>query len=323
MPITILSISRRRFLSMSLAGAAALSLRRSSLGASEQRDPDRMVLLSDIHIPTDPKKSERGVNMTQHMRQAVAEVLALEKEQRPPAAMIINGDLAHHTGETADYRALLGVLAPLSEAGLPVHLAMGNHDQRPRFWAAVPYEKIGGGDRRLMDNRQVLVIKTPRLNWVVLDTLDKTNATPGQLGREQLAWLNGVLDASDKPAVVMFHHDPVVPKPAKPATHPASTKPAAITGLVDTRALLDVIMPRKQVKAVIFGHTHVWSIQQLDGLHLVNLPAVAYVFDAKQPSAWVDCQVADGGMRLHLHCLNPKHPWHGQVKELRWREGAA
>ena len=325
MPISINPISRRRFLAGSVAGAAAIALGDScSFGAlGEQRDSDRIVLLSDIHIAMDPAKAERGVNMTQHLKQAVAEVLELEKSERRPAAAIVNGDCAYHTGETGDYEAMLGLLAPLSAAGLPMHLAMGNHDQRERFWAAVPYEKLGAGvAKRGLESRQVLVVRSPRVDWVILDTLDKTNSTPGLLGREQIQWLKEVLDAPErasKPVIVMIHHDPIVTPTTRPTTGPASTRPAAVTGLVDTPALLEVVMPRKQVKALVFGHTHVWSIKELNGLHLVNLPTVAYVFNPAQPSGWVDCRVSDQGMRLELHCLDAKHPKHGDVADLRWR----
>ncbi|MGA2499986.1 MAG: metallophosphoesterase [Tepidisphaeraceae bacterium] len=325
MPISLGSMTRRRFLTGSVAGVAAIALgEQCSLGVPDaQRDPDRMVLLSDIHIAMDPAKVERGMNMTQHLRQAVAEVLELEKSERRPAAAIVNGDCAHHTGETGDYEAMLGLLAPLSAAGLPIHLAMGNHDQRPRFWAAVPYEKLGNGvAKRGMESRQALVVRSPRVDWVILDTLDKTNNTPGLLGREQIQWLKAVLDAPEraaKPAIVMIHHDPIVAPVTRPTTGPASTQPAKITGLVDTPALLEVVMPRKQVKALVFGHTHVWSIKELNGLHLVNLPTVAYVFNPAQPSGWVDCRISDQGMRLELHCLDAGHPKHGDVADLRWR----
>jgi hypothetical protein len=61
-------------------------------------------------------------------------------------------------------------------------------------------------------------------------------------------------------------------------------------------------------------------LKQRDGLHLVNLPAVAYVFmKGKQPSAWVDCILASDGMALELRSLDPAHPAHGKKTELKWR----
>ncbi len=91
-------------------------------------------------------------------------------------------------------------------------------------------------------------------------------------------------------------------------------------GLKDTLALLEVIRPRKQVKAYIYGHTHSWGMQQdFSGVHFVNLPAAAYVFRAGAPSGWVQVQLERKGMELKLQCVDNSHPDHGQVASLKWR----
>ncbi len=69
---------------------------------------------------------------------------------------------------------------------MPVHLALGNHDNRERFWEALPEEKAA---QRPLADRQVALLRTPRANWFVLDSLEKTLSTPGLLGQEQLDWL--------------------------------------------------------------------------------------------------------------------------------------
>jgi hypothetical protein len=143
-------------------------------------------------------------------------------------------------------------------------------------------------------------------NWFVLDSLDETNKTPGVLGEMQLAWLAAALDRqADKPALVMVHHNP--DDKAKPS------------GLVETKALLDLLAARRHVKALIFGHTHDWKQSTYEGMHLVNLPPVAYVFAAGKPSGWVDCRLHDSGFRLTLHSLNKEHQQHLQTLELAWR----
>ena len=70
---------------------------------------------------------------------------------------------------------------------------------------------------------------------------------------------------------------------------------------------------------MIFGHSHVWKVDQREGLHLVNLPPTAYVFAASSPNGWVDARVAADGMTLELRCLDPQHAQHGQRVELKWR----
>lgn len=91
-------------------------------------------------------------------------------------------------------------------------------------------------------------------------------------------------------------------------------------GLKDTLALLEVIRPRKQVKAYIFGHTHHWNVEQdSSGIHLINLPPVGYVFREVEPSGWVHAQLEKSAMRLEFHSIDPKHKANGQVLELAWR----
>lgn len=298
--------------------------RHYSVGAAAaEADPNRFALLSDIHIGADPAAHLHGVTMADHLRQACSEVLQLEK---PPACAIVNGDCALLKGLSGDYATLLHLVRPLREAGIPLHLAMGNHDQRDKFWQALPADENRAGT---LADRQVLLFETSRANWIMLDSLDKTNVTPGVVGTAQLQWLAKTLDErAAKPAIVMVHHNPYFTEhPAKaPATMPAIVsgmlaallKPK-ITGLTDSKALLDVLLPRKQVKALFYGHTHVWSVEQHQGLHMINLPAVAYVFSPLQPSGWVDAHLADNAMSLELRCLDPKHRWHGQKHELEWR----
>ena len=46
-------------------------------------------------------------------------------------------------------------------------------------------------DRRANDvaDKCVSKIKMPHVDWYILDSLDKTKATPGVLGEAQIAWL--------------------------------------------------------------------------------------------------------------------------------------
>ena len=187
---------------------------------------------------------------------------------------------------------------------MPVHLALGNHDHRERFWEVLPEEKTA---QRPLAGRQVALLRTPRANWYVLDSLETTLSTPGLLGREQLDWLAKALDANpSKPALVLLHHNPGTI--------------GTVGGLKDTAELFEIIRPRKQVKAYIFGHTHFWHVKQDEsGIHLVNLPPVAYVFRAGEPAGWVHALLQRKGMRLELRCVDRAHKSHGQVVNLKWR----
>src|SRR5207247_10872952 len=61
------------------------------------------------------------------------ELLGLPKR---PAGVFLTGDCAYSQGESGDYAVLSDLLDPIREAQMPVHLALGNHDQREHFWTA-------------------------------------------------------------------------------------------------------------------------------------------------------------------------------------------
>lgn len=264
--------------------------------------PDRAnvwALFSDTHINADPLAVSRGVTMSANMRTCVSEVLS---QASRPAGVIISGDCAHLTGLKEDYQQLQPLVQPLVDAGLPLHLLMGNHDDR-----ASVVEVLRRPTSPALESRYVTVQEAPLANWFLLDSLDKVNVTPGMLGPDQLAWLARELDArADKPAIIVVHHD-IVTSDSKSA-------------LQDSLALLELLRPRRQVKACVYGHTHRWE-QKVDesGILLVNLPPVAYVFREEMPNGWVLATLEQGAISLELRSLNMAHPQHGKVTRLQWR----
>lgn len=301
MPIHLPPISRREFFKRSLLAGAGLALAPDLLAASRRTDANSWALLADTHIAADVAKVANGINMTDHLKCVSKELLALA---RRPAGVFVIGDCAFSSGEMDDYATLTGLLDPLRAGGLPLHLALGNHDQRDNFRAALETKKAL---KRPVADKQVALLRTSEVNWFMLDSLERTLQTPGSLGTAQLDWLASALDANRrKPAIILVHHHPV--------------KAENGNGLKDTARLLELIRPRKQVKAWIFGHTHAWNVSQDDsGIHLVNLPPVAYVFLPGIPSGWVHATVRQDGMTLELRCLDSAHPDHGQVMNLKWQ----
>jgi len=298
-PIHLRPISRRKFLART-AAAAGLALQWPVAAAEKPVDAGFWALFSDIHLAADRERVNRGVNMSEHFAGVSRELLALPKR---PAGLFINGDCAYDQGESGDYARLAEMLTPIRAGEIPVHLALGNHDNREHFWNAFADAKAAA---RPVADKYVSLLRTPDANWFVMDSLETTASTPGLLGREQLDWLAKTLDAnSEKPALVLVHHNPGL---------------TGNLGLKDTMPLLEVIRPRNQVKAYFFGHTHVWKIaQDSSGIHLVNLPAVAYVFNQSEPSGWVHATLESSGMKLELRCIDTMHKAHGQVVDLKWR----
>src|SRR5580658_1943852 len=126
MPVYLPPLSRRRFLKGSLA-ASALMVAGGCASQKSYPDGNSWALLSDTHIAADPNTIHSNVNMTRNLQTVTEEVLAWPE---PVSGVLINGDLAYNSGDVADYAAILGLLRHIRERGLPIYLALGNHDHR-------------------------------------------------------------------------------------------------------------------------------------------------------------------------------------------------
>jgi len=306
MPIHLAPTSRRAFLNRLALGGASLTLAgalpRPALGGADEPSGGYVALLADTHIDADAGKLVHGdVNLSANFRAVVADVLA---QPEPPAALVVVGDLALKNGKAGDYERFLEIVAPLRERGIPIHLTLGNHDDRANFRQALKREDDVAADRCSA------VVEAAGLRLILLDSLDQVDQVPGLLGDSQRAWLETTLDAApDSPTIVLVHHHPdLSPEPAPGA-------------LQDSAALFEAIRPRKQVKALVFGHTHTWRRWEDDGMHLLNLPAVAYHFATPQPLGWCRLQPRpDGrGAALLLSCTAGDRSKHGERAELAWR----
>lgn len=303
MPITLPQLSRREFLKRAaLIGAAATFAPSSYAGLfGKSRDKHTFVFFSDPHIAADAAFKSSGVNMALNLAACAKQLAAWPVK---PAAIIVNGDLAFKNGLPDDYATFSKLIEP-ARALAPVHLSLGNHDNRENFWNALPKDETA---LKAVPQKQVMVFPSARANWFLLDSLDKTNSTPGVLGPAQLDWLAAELAARpDKPAIIVGHHNLQLPG------EPDGLK-------TETPALLELFGRFPQIKAYIFGHTHNWNISQhASGVHLINLPPTGYVFKEGRPSGWVRVTLARNGMEIELRALDVKHSEHAQVQTLKWR----
>lgn len=293
----VLRPNRRQFLATSAAAAAALA---THSWADEANKPSFVALLGDTHIAADRATISREVNMASHLEKVVEQIV---KTREPKTFAILHGDAAFLKGEAGDYKTLGELLLPLAAADLTTYVLLGNHDDRAQFRAGL--KELSGGSA--LEAKHSLHLKSfPHAHWFTLDSLDQVNVTPGKLGEEQLAWLAKSLDEhTDKPAIISVHH------------HPQFTG-EKIGGITDTKALFELLAPRKHVKAVIFGHTHAWGITQHEGIHLINLPPVAYAFNKSAPSGWVEARVGKDKLSLTLRALHG-HKQDGEQHELQFR----
>lgn len=301
MPITLPPLSRRRFLSTALAAGAGVVIAPWEAWAAPKLDPNRIALLSDTHLPGDKaqKHPQSGTMPWKNFEKAADDILFRTPR---PGNTLVCGDCAYLTGQAGDYASIVAAVAPLRAGGIPVHFALGNHDHRANFWNALPAD---ARDPALAD-KHATILKLPRANIFMLDSLDTTDKVPGKIGEAQRDWLAKALDQlADKPAIIMSHHQP--------------DSRQKIDGLLDSKETTELLLSRKHVKAWLFGHTHNWAHEERDGLHLVNLPPVAWVFNKAKPNGWVDLNLLADGASFELRTLDDDHPQDGHTLALKWR----
>ncbi len=299
MPLTFQPLNRRDFCRNALGGALAAAFLGASKNAwAEESVRDHWVFLSDTHIPGDPDEVRHGTNPCRNFAAVREAVLKLADK---PRGVIVTGDFAFLQGKPEDYRQLASQVAPYAENGIPVHVAFGNHDNIDNYYAAFTDMKR---EVSPVVNKHVTVLETPNANLFLLDSLYQTNVTSGFLGVEQLRWLKKELDArKNKPALLFAHHN-------------LENRPNA---LMDREEFWSVVKTAENVKAYIYGHTHVYRQEVRDEVHLINLPALGWEFQlGMQPLGWTDAEISENGIRLSLHTIPADHPKNGDVRKFEW-----
>lgn len=311
MPVTLPPILRRKFIKGSLAFAGSAIKTPAAFAKAESRsaglDQNRVALLADTHISADPDLAYPGtkwpgspVKESEHERVNMAKSLATTTKNlialNPlPAHVIINGDCAMSRGTIAEYKELLRLIEPIRLAGITVHVTIGNHDNRENLWKLLPFLK------KEQMGIHAEVIELPHANLILLDSGRK-----GILGGEQLNWLAQELDRrTNKPALIFGHFNPYPNRGVRP-----------IKGMSDGSALLKLLAKRKHARAYFYGHTHEWQQDRRGHLHLINQPAVSYYFGKGHAHGWVDMKLTKASADLKLHCINLKHPQHGERRKI-------
>ncbi len=293
------SMNRRSFIKSGLAAAGAVV----TIGAGDsfsadknEKEVTRWAFLSDTHIPADVENNYRGFYPYRNLQKVVPDIATAS-----PDGVAITGDLARLTGEPGDYVNLKKLLSPVAEKS-PVFLALGNHDNRQNFvkvFAETP------GEKQSVRSKHVVVAKRAPIRVIILDSLLYVNKVPGLLGKVQRQWLESYLKKSDEiPTILCFHH----------------TMGDGDGDLLDVPRLFDLVKPIRKVKAILYGHSHVYGFSMFKGIHLINLPAVGYNFSDAEPVGWVEANLTAEGGDFKLHALAGNTDNDGSVKKLTWRQ---
>lgn len=215
-------------------------------------DRIKIVVLSDLHIVAEGELS-LGLDTSARLRSGIA---AINARHADADAVIIAGDLAD-LGEHAAYERLRSILADLT---VPVHLTIGNHDDR-----AVFLEVFGAqlaSETGFID--QVIDLGGQRI--ILLDSAIAFGRHDGRLDPSQLTWLKARLtEARGKPVIVVLHHH----------ANPLYTQVDEIM-LQNGAELAMVLAEHDDIRQIIAGHVHYTSTGLWHGLPFTTLAGGHY-----------------------------------------------
>jgi 3',5'-cyclic AMP phosphodiesterase CpdA len=201
----------------------------------------KLLQITDIHLTT-PGNTIGGRDPNANFAKALSHALG----QHPDAeALIITGDLSDW-GEVSDYQRLAALIAELP---VPVHLCIGNHDDRARFLSVFPELEGEGGFVQK-------VIPLTLGHAVLLDTWGpETHA--GHFCAARARWLSQQLADLPGPVWIFMHHNPV----------PLQVAPMDKIMLLDADRFAETVSAyRDKIRHIFHGHCHMPLSGSLRGI---------------------------------------------------------
>lgn len=154
----------------------------------------KFVHLSDLHlVPTGQEL--HGLRPGECLARCVSHIA---REHGDAEFCVVSGDLTHN-GDPLAYAEAGRLLARLP---MPVHLMLGNHDDRGAFRKAFPSHP---SDQSGFIQQ---VVDTSVGSLILIDTLEGGRAE-GRLCQQRLEWLGEKLDDCSDPVFLFLHHPPV------------------------------------------------------------------------------------------------------------------
>jgi 3',5'-cyclic AMP phosphodiesterase CpdA len=213
--------------------------------------PLKFIVLSDLHLGP-PGVPVNGLDTGVRTAQAVDVIL---RDHADADFVLLAGDLADR-GEAEAYRHLQGLLARLP---MPVHLTLGNHDDRAAFLS------VFGAGRDDAQGRVSVAIDAGGYRIILLDTTEP-GLVGGRLCPGRLDWLAARLDeASDRPVILVQHHH------ANPLFLPVDR-----IMLENAETYVAVLKRHRDVRQVIAGHVHLPTAALWKGIAMTTLAGSHY-----------------------------------------------
>lgn len=224
----------------------------------------KFIVLSDLHLVKEGTLS-KGLDTTDRLNAGIA---AINARHRDADFCVLAGDLAD-LGEIEAYHRLKECLSHLE---IPLHITIGNHDDRDTF-----VQVFGQGlvaETGYID--KVVDCKGQRV--ILLDSA-VTGQHAGRFEQGQLDWLAARLaEVPDMPVTVVLHHH----------ANPLHTRVDRII-LENGEAFVGVLKQHSNLRQVIAGHVHYPSTALWHGIPFTTLAGGHYsVTIPLDPEAEVD-----------------------------------
>ena len=182
----------------------------------------KIIQITDIHLTTEGK-SILGRDPNLNFQNVLNHI---NENQYDAEVIIITGDLSDW-GETSDYLRLKNII---EKNKIPIHLCIGNHDDRANFLSVFPTLSDKNG---FIQN----VVKLSKGSAILLDTWGpETHA--GHFCMKRKDWLRETLNTVDEDVFLFLHHNIVDTK----------IKPVDQIKLLDTSLLREVCNEFKDKK---------------------------------------------------------------------------
>lgn len=221
----------------------------------------RILLLSDLHI-TENGNSIWETYTFSHFQKAFQIISSIKNIE----AIVVSGDIADMGSRWAyDF-----VHKKLLSLGLPVYYVPGNHDSIAEMYSIIDKEHF-------LTPFYLNDWKFIPLNSVLPDeTSPGKNMGRGYLDKYDLIQLNNELK-TDKKICLILHHPPI------------EQDGWLNRKLLDNREDLNsIIANNKNIKLVLYGHTHYHSIKVIGHTTYICAPSVGFAFDKDLPKFQID-----------------------------------
>ncbi len=198
------NMDRKTFIGGMVGVSFAGGLAGRASGTVQGRFDDALsVFISDLHIDGARRRFDYTSEKLTHF---VDEILAM----RPlPRRVVCFGDIAVSYGLAADYAAAKPILQRIADAGIDLHMTMGNHDRRSNFLKSWPEY----GKNALVPGRFTSVVSLGSADLVLLDTLkgsddraeNSMGPVEGTIDPAQLEWFEKFVAGAKRPFFVGSH----------------------------------------------------------------------------------------------------------------------